>query len=301
MKKALTILMALLLVAGVNAQIRMPDFLKEMSRQQLRAMGISTPDTLKIWPAGAPDGYVPKIKPFGMDLSEALLVVYPATNPNGLCVIMCPGGGYEAETRETEGIASTWFNTRGITYAILQYRLPEQEHTYAPLSDALEAIRILRGKAEEYGIIKIGIMGDSAGGHLASSAATHYTPDSRPDFQVLLYPVITMDPSFTHEGSRTALLGPSPTKEMTDLFSNEKQVTSDNPPAFIIACSDDRVVHPKNSTEYYLSLIGKGVPATLHIYPSGNHGFGFRETFPYRTEFTIELDRWLREVVMKQN
>lgn len=301
MRKVLTALAAFLLTLSLHAQVQIPDFLQGMSREQLRSIGIILPDTLKIWPQGSPDGYVPTLKPFGKDLSEALLVVYPASKPNGLCVIMCPGGGYEAETQDTEGHdPATWFNVRGISYAMLQYRLPEGKHTYAPLSDAQEAIRILRSKAQEYGISKIGIMGCSAGGHLASTAATHYTADCRPDFQILLYSVITMDPAFTHEGSRKALLGPDPSDMMTELFSNEKQVTADTPPAFILACSDDRVVPVRNSTDYYLSLVDKGVNATLHIYPSGGHGFGFRETFLFRPEFTAELDKWLREIIMKQ-
>lgn len=301
MRKVLTALAAALVGLSLQAQVQIPDFLRGMSREQLRNIGIILPDTLKIWPSGAPDGYVPTLKPFGKDLSEALLVVYPAPQPNGLCVVMCPGGGYEAETQDTEGHdPATWFNVRGITYAMLQYRLPEGKHTYAPLSDAQEAIRILRSKAQDYGISGIGIMGCSAGGHLASTAATHYTADCRPDFQILLYSVITMDPAFTHEGSRKALLGPDPSEEMTERFSNEKQVTADTPPAFILACSDDRVVPVRNSTDYYLSMVEKGVSATLHIYPSGGHGFGFRETFLYRPEFTAELDKWLREIIMKQ-
>lgn len=301
MREVLATAGAVFLALTLHAQVQIPDFLRGKSGQQLRSVGIILPDTLKIWPSGPADGYVPTLKPFGQDLSEALLVIYPAPNPNGLCVIMCPGGGYEAETQDTEGHSpSTWFNVRGITYAMLQYRLPEGKHTYAPLSDAQQAIRILRGMAGEYGISKIGIIGCSAGGHLASSAATHYKEDCRPDFQILLYPVITMDPSFTHEGSRKALLGSDPSSQMTDLFSNEKQVTGDTPPAFIMACSDDNVVSVKNSVEYYLSLWENGVDASLHIYPSGGHGFGFQETFPYRPEFTAELDRWLREVILKQ-
>lgn len=300
MRRILIALAAILLAPTLHAQVQIPDFLIGSSREQLRSIGIILPDTLKIWPSGAPDGYVPTMKPFGKDLSEALLVIYPAPHPNGLCVIMCPGGGYEAETQDTEGHdPATWFNVRGITYAMLQYRLPEGKHSYAPLSDAQQAIRILKEKGDEYGFSKIGIMGCSAGGHLASTAATHYKADCRPDFQILLYSVITMDSAFTHEGSRKALLGPDPPDSMTELFSNEKHVTADTPPAFILACSDDRVVPVRNSTEYYLSLAEKGVGATLHIYPSGGHGFGFRETFLYRPEFTAELDKWLREVIIK--
>ena len=259
------------------------------------------PDTLKLWPAGTPSPYHTDYRYEGKDYSEAMLVVFRAPKPNGLAVVMCPGGGYMMEAQEHEGTdLAGWFTARGITYCMLQYRLPDFRYTTAPLEDAQEAVRTVRAHAQEWGVRRVGVSGCSAGGHLASTLATHYTADSRPDFQILFYPVITMDPSYTHRGSHDALLGRNPAREQEELYSNEKQVTSDTPPAFIMASSDDDLVPVRNSVNYYLALVDHGVSASLHFYPGGGHGWGFRDSFIYKQDWTSELDKWLREVAMDQ-
>lgn len=232
------------------------------------------------------------------DFTEALLEVYKPLDANGICVVMCPGGGYTSESQTYEGRDfAAWFNSRGITYCVLQYRLPKEIHD-VPLKDAEAAMRYLRSKSEELGISKIGIMGCSAGGHLASTLATHYSSaETRPDFQVLLYPVITMDLGFTHMGSRESLLGKNPSQSLVDLYSNEKQVTKDTPAAFIVLASDDFLVPVENSTRYYESLVKNKVSASLFCYPVGNHGFGNNDTFLYRNSWLDELDTWIEKTL----
>ncbi|MCI2121407.1 MAG: alpha/beta hydrolase [Bacteroidales bacterium] len=259
---------------------------------------------IEVWPDGAPNsnGITGQMKNKNgaslSNISEALLHVYLPKNPNGLCIIMCPGGGYSVESIFNEGsYMAQWMNRIGVTYCVLQYRLPNNGHYEVPLSDAEEAVRIARKHAEEWHIGKVGIMGASAGGHLASTLATHYhSADCRPDFQILMYPVITMDSSYTHKGSRTQLLGNDPSKEIVDMFSNEKHVNAETPPAFIILASDDKTVPPANSLNYYSALIANKVKAAMFIYPSGGHGFGFKDSFPFKREWTGELERWLRDL-----
>lgn len=265
-------------------------------------------DTVQLWPAGAPDAFeVPQaMKAFaarmGMDYSQSFMEVYPAEHPNGLCVIMCPGGAYVMQSQTYEGRdLKDWFNARGITYCMLQYRLPYGHHS-VPLSDAAQAVRVMRSMAKDLGITQIGIAGNSAGGHLASTLATHY-PDaaSRPDFQILMYPVITMKEEITNMMSRNALLGNTPSQELVDLYSNERHVTADTPPAFIVLCSDDEVVPPVNSLLYYQSLIDNKVSAEMHIYPSGGHGWGWRDSMIYKGSWVSELETWLQLIVEKNN
>lgn len=249
----------------------------------------------------------PEAKDVKLDVKDLTcdpgITVYRPAKPNGIAVIMCPGGGYAHQAINHEGHdMASWFNSQGITYVVLKYRLPQGD-PMIPLSDAEQAVRILRTHAGEWGInpAKIGIMGASAGGHLASMLSTHYSDSlSRPDFQVLLYPVITMDPSFSHGGSRTNLLGKEISPELEEKYSNEKQVTSSTPQAFIVLSSDDRTVKPANSLSYYSALIANKVPASMHIYPVGGHGWGFRDIFPYKREWTGELEKWLREQVLKK-
>ena len=181
-------------------------------------------------------------------------------------------------------------------YAVLKYRLPNG-HPEVPLDDVHEAMRILKEHAGEYGFSKLGIAGCSAGGHLAAMTSTHFTkPEERPDFTILFYPVVTLDPAFTHAGSSYYLLGREPSQELLDLYSNEKQVTADTPPAFIMANSDDRVVPCENSIEYYKALRANKVPAALHIYPVGGHGWADHKDFVYREAWMADLRIWLFEL-----
>ena len=256
------------------------------------------PIEIKLWPDGVPnDNGLKEQKENGpLYVAEPTLYVYPAANPNGLAIIACPGGGYShlATVHEGHDMAA-WFNGLGITYSVLIYRMPNG-HNEIPLSDAQQAIKIMREKAQEWKFAKLGIMGSSAGGHLASTAATHFDESTRPDFQILFYPVITMDKRYTHMGSRNNLLGKNPDKKLVELYCNEKQVTPQTPPAFIMHSSDDKAVPVENSINYYMALVKNGVPASLHTYPIGGHGWGYRDSFIYKRQWTGELEKWLREI-----
>lgn len=231
----------------------------------------------------------------GDEIHEATLTIYPAKKPNGQAIVACPGGGYAgiAVTHEGHDMAA-WFNTQGITYAVLHYRMPYGKHEI-PLSDAHQAIRYLKKNADKWGIKQVGIMGSSAGGHLASTAATHFTQETRPDFQILFYPVVTMT-DYTHQGSKENLMGKNPSEALVKLYSNELQVTAQTPPAFIMHSSDDTVVPPNNSIRYFQAMIEHGVSATMHFYPMGGHGWGYRDSFPYKSQWKNELEKWLREI-----
>lgn len=231
----------------------------------------------------------------GDEYTEATLTIYPAKNPNGQAIVACPGGGYAgiATTHEGHDMAA-WFNTQGITYAVLHYRMPYGKHEI-PLSDAHQAIRYMRKNTEKWGIEQLGIMGSSAGGHLASTAATHFDAETRPDFQILFYPVVTMT-DYTHQGSKDNLLGKNPSEELVKLYSNELQVTEQTPPAFIMHSSNDDAVPVLNSINYYLALCKHGVWSSMHLYPIGGHGWGYNESFPYKAQWKNELEKWLREI-----
>lgn len=231
---------------------------------------------------------------------DPAITVYTPKNPTGKTVLMCPGGGYSHQASAHEGHdMADWFNSQGITYAVLKYRLPYGDSSI-PLADAEQAMRILRKYASELGVdsSKVGIAGASAGGHLASTLATHYSSaETRPDFQILFYPVVSMDAQKTHMGSRINLLGENPSDDAVKKFSNELQVTPDTPKAFIMLSSDDGAVPPANSIDYYTALLNNKVSATLHAYPTGGHGWGFRDKFPYKRQWTGELEKWLSEAI----
>jgi acetyl esterase/lipase len=261
------------------------------------------PIELPLWPNGAPNSNELKgteqepEKNRLSNVTSPTITVYPAKNGNGKAIIMCPGGGYARLAMDHEGHdMASWFNAQGITYVVLKYRMPNG-HSEVPISDAREAIILVRKHAAEWGVNvhKVGIMGASAGGHLASTLATHFNVETRPDFQILLYPVISMNKSYTHGGSRQNLIGKSPVKELENLYSNELQVTEKTPKAFIALSSDDSTVPPQNSVNYYLALLKNKVSATMHIYPIGGHGWGFRDSFTYKRQWTDELEKWLRE------
>lgn len=257
------------------------------------------PLELKLWPEGMPNdnGMTCQEENGVLYVAEPTLTVYPATEGNGMAIVACPGGGYGKLATDHEGKdMAAWFNNQGITYAVLKYRMPNG-HKEVPLSDARQAMRILRHRAGEWQLKRIGIMGFSAGGHLASTVATHFEDEeSHPDFQILFYPVISMDPEYTHRGTYDNLLGKQPAKEEEDDFSNELHVDGNTPPAFILHSSDDRSVPVAHSLNYYMALLRHQVPATLHIYPIGGHGWGYRDSFTYKREWTGELEKWLREI-----
>lgn len=255
-----------------------------------------------VWPDGAPNtnGLQPnedeKKNDFPSKIVTPTLTVHVANKPNGKAILCCPGGGYSLVAMNLEGNdMAAWLNSQGYTLAVLKYRMPNGNDE-VPLSDALQAMRIMRQHSEEWKISKIGIMGASAGGHLASTAATHYTEDSRPDFQVLFYPVISMQADITHRGSRENLIGKNPSEELVNKYSNELHVNAQTPPAFILHSSDDGGVPVEHSIRYYQALVKNRVPVALHCYPVGGHGWGYRDSFPYKHEWKGELEKWLREL-----
>lgn len=228
-------------------------------------------------------------------VTEPTLTAYlpPKEKANGTAVIICPGGAYYFLAMEHEGYdVAKKFNETGIAAFVLKYRLPSDkimiDKSIGPLQDAQRAIQIVRSRATEWNInlAKIGIMGFSAGGHLASTAGTHFSKvvidnkDStnlRPDFMLLLYPVISFG-EFTHKGSRTNLVGKDATQAQLDYYSNEKQVTANTPPTFIVQTEGDKTVPVQNSLLFYEALVAAGVKAELHIYQAGGHGFGLNNT-----------------------
>ncbi|MBK8090207.1 MAG: alpha/beta hydrolase [Chitinophagaceae bacterium] len=224
-------------------------------------------------------------------VSVPTLTMYKPENPNGMSVIICPGGGYGILAFDKEGTRVTEeMNKWGITAFVLKYRLPDDtanvDKSLAPLQDAQQAIRMVRSKATEWGLRKdkIGIMGFSAGGHLASTSATHFTSNAdatekdtisvRPDFAILIYPVISFDSTITHKGSRNNLVGANASADVIKLFSNELQVSAKTPPSFLVHAGDDGAVPVENSIRYYQACIKYKVPAEMHLYPKGGHGFG---------------------------
>ena len=235
-------------------------------------------------------------KPFDIE-QPSLRVLLPAPElATGRAVVACPGGGYSGLAVNHEGYDwAPYFNKQGIALIVLKYRMPKGDRTL-PISDAEAAMKMVRDSADVWNLNPndIGIMGSSAGGHLASTIATHAPEALRPNFQILFYPVITMDKSFTHMGSHDNLLGKDASADLEKEFSNEKQVTKETPRAFIVYSDDDKVVPPANGVNYYLALNKKGVPSVLHIYPTGGHGWGIREDFLYKSEMQNELTSWLR-------
>lgn len=224
-------------------------------------------------------------------VSVPTLTVYKPANPNGMSVIICPGGGYSILAFDKEGTrVAEEMNKWGITAFVLKYRLPDDttniDRSIAPLMDAQQAIRLVRSKAAEWGLKndKIGIMGFSAGGHLASTAATHFNSnvdvtnkDStsiRPDFAILVYPVISFDSTITHKGSRNNLVGATASAKTIQHFSNDLQVNAKTPPSFLVHAGDDGAVPVENSIRYYQACVKYKVPAEMHLYPKGGHGFG---------------------------
>ena len=224
-------------------------------------------------------------------VSKPTLTIYRPSKPNGKSVIICPGGAYAILAFDKEGTrVAEEFTRWGVTAIVLKYRLPDDEfnvdRSLAPLQDAQEAIRYARNNAKTLGIDphKIGIMGFSAGGHLASSAVTHFnfkadktnpdTTSARPDFGILIYPVISFDSTITHKGSRNNLVGANASQDKIDLFSNELQVTKQTPPEFLVHAGDDMTVPVENSLRFYRACINNKVPVELHLYPAGGHGFG---------------------------
>lgn len=222
---------------------------------------------------------------------------------SGQAVIICPGGGYARLAYDWEGTdIAKLFNAHGIAAVVLKYRLPDSLSSTSPdqvpLMDAKQAISIVRARAMEWNINpnKIGIMGFSAGGHLAATLSTHFDQSTRPDFSILIYPVISMEKSIAHMGSRTNLIGAKPNDAMVKLYSNELQITPKTPPTFILHATDDNAVPVENSLTYYQALKKNGVPAEMHIYPTGGHGFALALGKGSLEKWPTLLFDWMKEL-----
>lgn len=261
------------------------------------------PTTQLIYPNGTPGAAGSE------EVDKPSLTTYLAAKPNGTSVVVCPGGGYRNLAMDHEGKQiAEWLNKLGVTAFVLKYRLGPRYHHPAMLNDAQRAIRMVRSRAKQLGIMpdRIGIWGFSAGGHLASTASTHFDDGkpsdsdpvervgSRPDFAVLAYPVISFTTPYTHKGSKQNLLGDTPDAKLVENLSNELQVTNRTPPTFLFHTNEDTGVPPENSVLYYLALRKAGVPAEMHIYEPGRHGVGLAPAHPVLSSWGDRLADWLR-------
>ena len=294
------------------------------------AQATTTQEVIPLWPAqqmpnvlaisqsttitekSAVDGGIMRIS----DVVTPTLTVYPAKGQvsgisPGSAVMICPGGGYSILAAQHEGSdIARWFTERGITAFVLKYRLPDarlqQTPHEAPIADAMQGMKLIRQQAARYNIdpTRIGIMGFSAGGHLAATLSTHYDKGvkadelAKPNFSILMYPVITFGDK-AHAGSRTKLLGTlanDPT--LIDYYSNEKQVSATTPPTFLVHAMNDKGVPVENSINYYLACLKVGVPAEMHLYPTGGHGFALR-TKPGESvsNWPVALEAWLKQLL----
>lgn len=258
-----------------------------------------------LWASGAPGAQGEA------DVDKPTLTPYlvPAGRGTGTAVIVCPGGGYTGLATDKEGTQfAQWFNSIGVSAFVLKYRLGPKYRHPIELGDAQRAIRMVRARAEEFRVQpdRIGIMGFSAGGHLASTAGTHFEPvnasasdpidkvSSRPDFLVLGYPVISFTTSYVHRGSMRALLGENPDPKLVEQVSNELQVTPQTPPTFLFHTNADTGVPPENSVLFYMALRKAGVPAEMHIYEKGPHGVGLAQTDEALSSWPARLAAWMR-------
>src|SRR3954464_11360665 len=261
--------------------------------------------TIQLWDKGAPG--TPATKP--KDEPE-LYMKLPTVPANGTSVIILPGGGYGALAMTYEGLdVGDWFASFGVTAFVLKYRMHGTGHMHpVPMMDGQRAIRTVRARAAEWKVdpSRVGVLGFSAGGHLASTLGTHFDQgsakssdpiervSSRPDFLILCYPVISLESSTTHRGSRDNLLGRSPDPKLVHSLSNETQVTRETPPTFIFQTSEDTAVPAENSVAFYLALHKAGVPAEMHIFQSGRHGLGLAKDTPGARMWPELCHEWLK-------
>ena len=280
-------------------------------------MNVDRPEVVSLWPAGAAPGLIEVADANAVQDGHVSRVDEPRlwlfrperATSNGAAVLICPGGGYGTLAYHKEGSrVAEWLNQFGVTGVVLFYRHAPYRHP-VPLGDAQRAMRTIRAHAREWGVdpARVGVMGFSAGGHLAGSLATHYDTgianatdavdqqSCRPDFQVLVYPVVSMREGTTHGGSRRNLLGESPGEALVEAMSSERQVDANTPPAFLVHAGDDRTVPMENSLRYYEALQEAGVPAELHVFPRGGHGFGLGVNGGPVTQWPGLCETWLRE------
>jgi len=281
------------------------------------AAAATGPRVLPLWPEGVP-GAKPELGPNRVDqdgrstnITEPTLTVYPAAvdRANGTAVIICPGGGYVRQSTRREGEQyAHWLSTLGVTSFVLTYRQLEFGHP-APLQDVLRAVRLVRAQAAQFQVDagRIGVMGSSAGGHLAASAGTLFdhplgrtgaaldAVSARPDFLLLMYPVIAMDGAAAHAGSRKALLGAEPRTEDVELMSVARQVTARTPPTLLVHTQADTSVPVENSILFYQALTRAKVPAEMVLYEHGAHGMGMRDGLGTASAWPRRAEEWLRD------
>jgi acetyl esterase/lipase len=262
--------------------------------------------TILLWPDGAPGAQGNE------DIDKPALTVFvsPGANVTQTAVVVAPGGGYQHLSWAKEGTDfAQWLNARGVTAFVLQYRLGPKYHYPVELEDGQRAIRWVRAHAAEYGVAPdhVGMMGFSAGGHLAATVGTHFDggnaasadvverQGSKPDFLVLVYPVITFEAPYAHGGSKKYLLGEDPDPKLVDLLSDETQVTKDTPPTFLFATTDDQTVPVMNSVLFYSALVQSGVSAEMHLFQNGAHGAGLAVANPDLSVWPDLLAKWMRE------
>jgi acetyl esterase/lipase len=289
----------------------------------LTVSGFAQTLTLKLWPDGIPGSktdpsYVEKITTTDGRITRCEKVVTPdltvflpaPEKANGAAVLICPGGGYGVLAFDHEGNAiAKWLNDNGIAGIILKYRLPSDQimidKSIGPLQDAQEAMRAIRRNAVSWKINpdRVGVIGFSAGGHLASTLSTHYAEkvydvkdntSARPNFSLLIYPVVSFDTVITHMGTRNNLIGLNPDIKQVQRFSNELQITADTPPAFLVHSADDKAVPVMNSIGYFRGLQKNNIPVELHIFQKGGHGYGLSPNGGTESSWPGLCIKWLK-------
>lgn len=311
---------------GTKTERAIKGVLEDQKIKSMEALTIGPPPVeMELWPDGAP-GAMKLTEEMTLNNNGILsnvetptITLYqpPREKATGAAVVICPGGGYWILAVDHEGKQiAEWLNSIGVAGIVVKYRHKQFKHPI-PLTDAQHAVSTVRYRAKEWGIDpkKIGILGFSAGGHLASSALTHFhngKPDatdpidkvsSRPDFGVLIYPVITFTQDFMHAGSRNNLLGNNPDPKLIEYMSSELQVTKDTPPTFLVHSTDDGAVPPQNSISFYLACKEAGVPAEMHIYLKGGHGYGMRpESCVAARDWPGRCKAWMKEIgILEKN
>ena len=278
-------------------------------------LALAEPVVLPLWPEGVPDAkpdggseYVEDERTYNVQVPTLSYLAAPADRANGAAVIICPGGGYTRLAVTIEGNPTArWLNSLGVACFVLKYRLKEYGHP-APLRDVLRAVRLVRSRAAEFGVdpARIGVFGSSAGGHLASCAATLFdhpagktghaldAVSARPAFAILQYPVILMEGPHVHRGSHDNLIGRNPPADLVALMSTDRQVTAQTPPVFLVHTAEDTSVPLENSLAFHAALRRAGVPAEMHLYEKGPHGFGMRRDLGPASDWPRLAGEWMQ-------
>lgn len=292
-----------------------------LSLTALSLAALAQNETIMLWPAGKIPNAIPNsveekttndgmLRISGVTVPSMTAYLPARDNATGAAVMICPGGGYGILAAEHEGSQiAEWFKARGIAAFVLKYRLPNpaaMTHQHeVPLRDAMQGMKLIRQNADKYNIKsdQIGVMGFSAGGHLASTLSTHFdrgekaSEDAKPNFAILLYPVITFSKETQHKGSHKALLGAEDSEELANYYSNELMVSPTTPPTFLVHAENDKAVPIQNSFDYFLALRQLDIPAELHAYPTGGHGFGMRtEGKGSVANWPIAMEGWLKSM-----